>query len=78
LEKNWAEIVVEDSGCGFQPELQRKYFDPFHTTKADGKGSGQGLAVVYHIIRDKHSGVLPVDSSPGKGSTFSVRLSITR
>lgn len=71
---DWAEIVVEDSGCGISPELQRKIFEPFFTTKAVGRGSGQGLAIAYHIVTDKHGGQLLVDSSPGRGSTFTVRL----
>ncbi len=74
LEGNWAEIVVEDSGCGIPEELQYKIFEPFFTTKAVGRGIGQGLAIAYHIVRDKHGGELLVDSLPGKGSTFSIRL----
>jgi two-component system, NtrC family, sensor kinase len=74
--ENWAEILVEDSGCGMQPELKRKIFEPFFTTKAVGRGSGQGLAIAYSIVKDKHGGELLVDSLPGKGSTFSVLLPI--
>lgn len=68
------EIVVQDSGCGMTPEVQQKIFDPFFTTKDVGRGSGQGLAIAYHIITDKHDGKLLVDSSPGEGSTFTIRL----
>jgi PAS domain S-box-containing protein len=71
---DWAEIVVEDSGCGIEPSLKRKVFEPFFTTKQVGRGSGQGLAIAYHIVTDKHGGELLVDSAPGEGSTFTVRL----
>jgi signal transduction histidine kinase len=71
---DWAEIVVEDSGCGISPSLLSKIFEPFFTTKQVGRGSGQGLAIAYHIVTDKHGGELLVDSTPGKGSTFTVRL----
>ena len=71
---DWAEIQVEDSGCGIPPEISHKIFEPFFTTKQVGRGSGQGLAITYHIIKDKHGGELQVDSSPGKGSIFTIRL----
>lgn len=70
----WAEIVVEDTGCGIPQELQSKIFEPFFTTKGVGRGSGQGLAIAYHIIKDKHGGELRVDSSQDRGSTFTIRL----
>lgn len=69
-EENWAEIVVEDSGCGIGPDLQRKIFEPFFTTKSVGRGSGKGLAIAYHIIRDKHGGELLVDSSQNTSSNL--------
>lgn len=78
LEGKWAEIAVKDSGSGISPELQRKIFEPFFTTKEVGRGSGQGLAIAYHIIKDKHGGEILVDSIPGKGSTFTVRLPISK
>jgi PAS domain S-box-containing protein len=74
--KNWAEVVVEDTGCGMTPEIQHRVFEPFFTTKEVGRGSGQGLAIAYHIITDKHAGELLVDSSPNEGSTFTMRLPV--
>jgi len=68
------EILVEDSGCGIPPELQQKIFEPFFTTKEVGRGSGQGLAIAYHIVTDKHGGELRVESEPGRGSRFIVCL----
>ncbi|MET0071187.1 MAG: PAS domain S-box protein [Candidatus Thiodiazotropha sp.] len=73
---NWAEIIVEDNGCGMTEEVRKRAFDPFFTTKQVDKGSGQGLAIGYNIITDKHGGELLVDSTPGKGSRFTVRLPV--
>jgi signal transduction histidine kinase len=70
----WAEILVEDSGCGMPEEIRKRVFEPFFTTKQVGKGSGQGLAIAYNIITDKHGGEFRVDSSPGEGARFTVRL----
>lgn len=66
-------IEVRDSGQGIDPENLQHIFEPFFTTKAGGKGVGLGLAMVYGIIRE-HRGTIEVDSTPGKGTTFSIRL----
>jgi signal transduction histidine kinase len=71
---NWAEILVEDNGCGIPEELHQKIFEPFFTTKEVGRGSGQGLAIVYNVVAGKHQGEVLVDSEPGKGARFTVRL----
>ncbi len=70
----WVEIEVRDSGCGIPAEQQRKIFEPFFTTKEVGRGSGQGLAIAYDIVTHRHGGELRVDSLPGEGATFTVRL----
>jgi PAS domain S-box-containing protein len=72
-EPPWAVIEIHDTGVGIKPEDIPKVFDPFFTTKEVGKGTGLGLAISYSII-NKHHGVLEVDSVPGKGSTFRVKL----
>jgi signal transduction histidine kinase len=71
---NWGEILVEDSGCGIEPSIEKRIFEPFFTTKEVGRGSGQGLSIAYRIITDTHGGELLVDSELGHGSTFIVRL----
>lgn len=76
LDGEWAEIRVQDNGCGVPPELREKIFEPFFTTKEVGRGSGQGLAIAYNVVKDKHQGELRVDSEPGQGTTFTVRLPI--
>lgn len=68
------EIQVQDTGSGIPEAIRFKVFDPFFTTKGVGKGSGQGLAIAYAIIVGKHGGEIGVDSEPGKGATFWIRL----
>ncbi len=70
------EVRVQDNGCGVPNELKQKIFEPFFTTKEVGRGSGQGLAIVYNVVTDKHHGELKVDSEPGEGTVFTVRLPI--
>ena len=69
------EIVFQDDGPGIPPELMVKIFDPFFTTKE--KGTGLGLSVVYGIV-DRHKGHVSVDSDPGKGTRFTIRLPAAR
>jgi PAS domain S-box-containing protein len=69
-----AEIRVSDTGCGIPKAIQSKVFDPFFTTKPVGKGTGQGLALAYGVIVQKHGGDIQLESEPGKGTTFIIRL----
>lgn len=67
-------IEVQDDGCGMDELTCARAFDPFFTTKPVGRGTGQGLALAHDVIVNKHQGLISVTSSPGKGSTFVVRL----
>ncbi len=67
---------IRDNGPGIPPEIRSKIFDPFFTTKPPGKGTGLGLNVSYDIIVNKHKGQLEVDSTPGQGSSFTIRLPV--
>jgi PAS domain S-box-containing protein len=70
------EITIADNGCGIAEENLEKIFDPFFTTKEVGKGTGQGLAIARSIVVDKHGGAINVQSAPGEGSRFRLRLPI--
>ena len=70
-------IQIRDTGCGMSKTVKKKIFDPFFTTKPPGKGTGLGLSVSYGII-GAHQGHIDVESSPGKGSCFSVYLPINQ
>ncbi len=69
------EIKISDTGKGIPEENLSKIFDPFFTTKEVGKGTGLGLNVAYNII-EKHKGTIDVESTVGKGTTFTIRLPI--
>jgi signal transduction histidine kinase len=66
-------VAIADTGCGIAPENMNRIFDPFYTTKPVGQGTGLGLSVSHSIVR-KHGGRIDVDSEPGKGTRFTVRL----
>ncbi len=66
-------LSVSDTGQGIEPCDLQQIFEPFYSTKTEGKGVGLGLSMVYGIIRD-HNGVVDVESEPGKGTTFRIKL----
>ena len=70
-----AEISLADTGEGMSPEVAANIFQPYFTTK--DKGTGLGLAICQGIIQE-HGGIILVDSTPGKGTTFTIQLPLTR
>jgi len=70
-------LTVSDNGCGMPPEVVKEIFTPFYTTKQLGKGTGMGLSIVYGVVK-MHAGDITVDSSPGQGTSFLVRIPIDR
>ena len=71
-------IEIEDNGTGMDEETRRRVFEPFYTTKPTDKGTGLGMSVSYFIITEKHDGEMSVESTPGKGTKFIIRLPIER
>jgi signal transduction histidine kinase len=64
-------ITVRDDGCGIPPESLNQVFDPFFTTKKRGQGTGLGLTVVAHVVRN-HGGRVELESEPGRGTCVTV------
>ena len=73
---NWAEIQISDTGAGIPEAIRHRIFDPFFTTKEVGKGTGQGLAIAWSTVVEKHHGRLTFESAIGQGTTFTIRLPI--
>lgn len=71
-----AHISISDTGRGMTPEQQAKAFEAGFTTKAVGEGTGLGLSIAKEIVEEKHGGTLSVESTPGHGATFHVRLPV--
>lgn len=67
----YALLEASDSGCGIAPEHLPHIFEPFYTTKAQGKGTGLGLATLYGIVKQS-AGFVWVSSEPHCGTTFSI------
>jgi len=73
-ETKYVTIEIIDNGPGMPDEIRRRVFEPFFTTKEVGMGTGLGLSVSYFIIHENHGGVMTVDSAPGSGTKFTVKL----
>ncbi len=71
-------IEIEDNGPGMDEATRKRVFEPFFTTKPVGDGTGLGLSVSYFIITENHGGTLEVNSVPGQGTNFIIRLPVTR
>ena len=66
-------VTTCDNGPGIPPEIRRRVFDPFFTTRATGGGVGLGLFVVEGVVRG-HGGTVSVDDAPGGGACFRITL----
>ena len=72
-----AVVEITDTGRGIAPEQLKHVFDPGFTTKGVGVGVGLGLSITYRIVED-HRGSIEAQSTPGRGTTFTVRLPISQ
>jgi PAS domain S-box-containing protein len=70
----FARIEVEDNGPGMEEQTLQRVFEPFFTTKPPGVGTGLGLSVSYFIVAEQHKGTFSVNSTPGQGTCFVIRL----
>lgn len=78
-ENGWLCICVRDTGSGIPEEQQPHIFDKFYQVggQARSKGAGLGLTIAYEVVQG-HGGELTVESNPGEGTTFQIRLPLTR
>ena len=74
-ERDDVTIMVKDTGVGMSEQVRKRVFEPFFSTKGEA-GSGLGLSMAYSIAR-RHDGDLSVESEPGRGAAFTLRLPIT-
>lgn len=75
--RNWEQrgvvVTVEDNGMGMDADAISRVFNPFYSTKGQGRGTGLGLSVSYGLVR-RYGGNIKADSSPGTGSRFTLWL----
>jgi signal transduction histidine kinase len=72
----FVDVTITDNGCGIPSEIQHRVFDQFFTTKAVGRGTGQGLAIARSIVVDAHGGSLSFESELGAGTAFTLRIPV--
>jgi two-component system, cell cycle sensor histidine kinase and response regulator CckA len=76
-DREWLELSVTDTGCGIDPSIRERIFEPYFTTKEKGQGTGMGLAMVHGII-SRQGGELEVESVVGQGTTFRIFLPVSK
>jgi len=73
-----ARVEIQDNGPGMDEATRKRVFEPFFTTKDVGVGTGLGLSVSYFIVAENHGGTMAVESTPGNGAKFIIRLPLER
>jgi PAS domain S-box-containing protein len=71
---NHVEVLYSDNGCGMTPDIRRRAFDPFFTTRRDEGGTGLGLHIVYSIVTNRLGGQIHLESEPDKGTRVQMIL----
>jgi signal transduction histidine kinase len=66
-------FTVSDEGSGISPDVLERIFDPFYTTKDPGEGTGLGLSICHGLV-ERYAGTIHVQSEPGAGTCFTIRL----
>jgi signal transduction histidine kinase len=72
-QRPYALLQVSDTGIGMAPEIKKRVFEAFYTTKGEGKGTGLGLSTVGDLTQSS-GGFVQIESEPGKGTTVKVYL----
>lgn len=67
-------VAIADNGKGISEAVQQRLFEPFFTTKSVGKGTGMGLSISYQIVTEAHHGTLCCESSPDRGTRFTIHI----
>jgi len=67
----YLKMTVSDTGCGMEPDVAARAFEPYFTTRETGQGTGLGLSVVHGIVKS-HGGAIVCDSLPGRGTSFDI------
>jgi signal transduction histidine kinase len=70
------EIKIADNGGGIPPAIRHRIFEQFFTTKAVGRGTGQGLSIAHNIVVEVHGGTLDFESEVDAGTAFTIRLPV--
>ena len=70
-------VSVADDGGGIPEDAAERVFEPFFTTKEMGVGTGQGLAISYNLVVERHRGKIFFDTVEGEGTTFHVLLPVS-
>ena len=73
----YVELIVSDTGPGIAPHMIERIFDPYFTTKENGKGTGMGLAIIHGIMKE-YGGTITVESCEGKGASFHVYFPVVK
>ncbi|MEB3180571.1 MAG: ATP-binding protein [Nostocaceae cyanobacterium] len=74
VDGNYFAVQIIDNGQGMTETVQKHLFDPFFTTKEVGQGTGLGLSISYHIVVEKHGGIIKSTSTLGEGCEFWIEL----